>query len=121
MVRRGDEAGQAALTLAIANVRRPDRHGRWMLFATCMLLNAPVGRLYRPVFAPGAPWPWVVFATVDTMLVACLVHDWRTLGRPHPVTFVGGSVLLTVQLFRSTIAATPTWRATYDALLRLGG
>ena len=111
----------AMVALAIANVRRPDRHGRWMVFATCMLLNAPVGRLYRPIFAPEAPWPWLVFATVDTILVACLVHDRRTLGRPHPVTLVGGAVLLAAQLFRSTIAATPIWRMTYDTLLRLVG
>jgi hypothetical protein len=105
--------------LAIRSVRRPDRHKRWMLLATCMLLNAPVGRLYRPLFAPGPPSPWLVFATVDAILVACLVHDRRTLGRPHPVTLLGGSVLLGAQFLRSVVASTPMWRATYDTLLRL--
>lgn len=107
--------------LAIRNVRHSDRHKRWMLFATCMLLNAPVVRLYRPVFVPGTPPPWLVFATVDAILVACLVNDRRTLGRPHPVTLIGGSVLLASQLFRSPIAGSAVWRATYDTLLRLVG
>jgi hypothetical protein len=107
--------------LAIGSIRRPDRHKRWMLLASCMLLNAPVGRLYRPLFAPGPPWPWLVFATVDVILIACLVHDRKTLGRPHPVTLIGGSILVAARFLRSTIAATPLWRATYDALLQLVG
>ena len=48
------------VTLAIRKRRRPASHKRLMLFATCMLLNPPVGRLYRPVFAPSPPPPWLV-------------------------------------------------------------
>jgi hypothetical protein len=105
--------------LAIRNVKRTDYHKRWMLFATCMLLNAPVGRLYRPVFSPGPPLPLVVFATVDSILVACLLYDWKTLRRPHPVTLAAGGVLVGLQIVRFPFPETALWHATYDALLGL--
>lgn len=105
--------------LAIWYRRRPDYHKRFMLFATSMLLNAPVGRLFRPVFSPAPPPPWLVFATVDTILVACLLYDWKTRGRPHIVTLVGGSLLLAQQLLRFVVADTAAWHAIYDTLLRL--
>lgn len=109
----------AMVALAIANIRRSAHHKRWLLFATCMLLNPPLGRLYRALLAPAPASPWMVFLTVDAILVACLLHDRRTLGRPHGVTMVGVSVIVGAQILRSPIAATQTWRTLYDAILRL--
>jgi hypothetical protein len=109
------------VALAIRKRNRPASHKRLMLFATCMLLNAPVGRLYRPMFNPAPPPPWLVFATVDTILVAILVYDWKTLHRIHPVTAVAGVVLLASQILRFPLAKMGWWHATYDVLLRLVG
>jgi hypothetical protein len=105
--------------LGIAKIKRPESHKRLILFATCMLLNAAVGRLYRPMFAPMPPPPWLVFVTVDSILVACLVYDWKTRGRPHPVTVAAGSVLVGLQIIRFLVPGTELWRSIYDRLLLL--
>jgi hypothetical protein len=112
----------AALFAAAIHMRRkPDSHKRLMLFATSMLLAAPVGRLYRPVFAPAPPPPWLVLGTVDTILVACLAYDWRTRRRVHPATAIAGSVLIASQVLRFVIPGTAWWRATYDVIIQLVG
>jgi hypothetical protein len=111
----------ALFTLGVYKRRRPASHKRLMLFATCMLLNPPVGRLYRTVFAPSPPPPWLVFATIDVILVAFIVYDLRTMRRLHPVTVASGMVLLTFQIIRFYIPQMAWWQAAYDILLRLVG
>ena len=111
----------ALFAAAIYMRRKPDFHKRFMLFATTMLLAAPVGRLYRPVFAPAPPPPWIVFATIDTLLVACLAYDWTTRRRVHPATAIAGVVLIASQVLRFGIPGTAWWRATYDAMIQLVG
>jgi hypothetical protein len=109
----------AMVAIAIQKRRRPASHMRLMLFATCMLLNPPVGRLYRPMFAPSPPPPWLVFATIDAILFACVLHDWRALRRVHPVTVGSGLALLAFQVLRFPLPGMAWWQATYDVLLRL--
>jgi hypothetical protein len=48
---------------------------------------------------------------VDLLLVAAIVYDWRTRGRPHPVYLIGGVLLLADQLLAVPISATPAWLA----------
>lgn len=107
------------VALAIHKRRRPASHKRLMLFATCMLLNPPVGRLYRPMFAPSPPPPWLVFATIDAILVACILYDWKTMRRLHPVTVASGVALLAFQILRFPLPRMAWWQTTYDVLLRL--
>ena len=99
--------------------RHPETHKRLMLFASSMLLNPPVGRLYRPLFAPSPPPPWVVFMTIDVILVACILFDLKTTRRVHPVTIASGVVLLAFQILRFPIPRMSWWHATYDKLLGL--
>ncbi|MDP3173072.1 MAG: hypothetical protein Q8M88_01390 [Phenylobacterium sp.] len=116
--------------LAIAKVRDPETHKRLMLLATISLLDAPIARWFLTFLAPPAPpgQPVVppVFVTVppaivaDLLIVAVLVFDWRTRGRPHRVYVVGGLALLAIQLTRPLIAATPQWDALATLLGRLG-
>lgn len=103
--------------MAIIKRGNPSAHKRFLLFATCMILTPAVGRLYRPLFAPGPPAPWVVFLTIDVIIVACLVHDLRSLKRIHPVTLGCGFILLSFQILRFQIPTMPWWQATYDAVL----
>ncbi|HUF67634.1 MAG TPA: hypothetical protein VMM79_03205 [Longimicrobiales bacterium] len=104
---------------AIHKRKSRESHERLMLFATVNLLAAPVVRLYRPVFSPAPPPPWLVFATIDIILVACIVHDWRTTRRIHPATAVAGSLLLASQVLRFPVGGMAWWRSTYDVLLQL--
>ena len=78
------------VTLAIANVRNSEVHKRWMVLAMVPLLHAAMGRVFRAAFAPAdAKVPPPVFVTipsallVDLLVVAAMVFDWRTRGRPH--------------------------------------
>lgn len=110
---------------AIANTRKPERHKRLMLFATAMLLQPAVGRIFRPFISEwgsflGVPTVfWVAWCTVNAILVACLVYDYRTAGRFHPVTLVCGAVLIARELLPGALSGTTAWRAIYDSLLLL--
>ena len=108
------------IALAITYRKRPDYHMRFVVLATCMLLNPPVGRIYRPFFSPAQPPLLLLFLTIDTLLLACLIYDWKTLRRPHNVTIGAGASLLGFQLalllgFQTTMI----WHDIYDSFLSL--
>lgn len=107
------------VAIAISKRNHPASHKRLMLLATCMLLNAPVGRLYRPLFSPAFPPPWLVFVTVDIILIALLIYDWKTLRRIHSATATAGLILLASQIIRFPLAKMTWWHETYDMMLRL--
>ena len=48
---------------------------------------------------------------VCAVLVAGVVYDWRTRGRPHPAYLIGIAALLAVGLVRIPLSATPQWLA----------
>ena len=120
---------------AVANVRRPDVHKRLMLVATVSLLQAAVGRVFRLFLLPPEilalpvgemPPPPVHFTVgaglaVDLIIVAAMVFDWRTRGRPHPAYLIGGGLVLATQLLRVPMSETAAWRAIANGMLALAG
>lgn len=112
---------------AIVSVRNPEAHKRWMVVATVPLMQAPVGRLLRPIFAADFSGPPPVFVTIpaalliDLLLVAALVYDWRTRGRPHPVYIVGGGLIVATQLVRAPVSNTDAWMTFATWVQGLGG
>ena len=101
------------VTLAIANVRNSEVHKRWLVLAMVPLLHAAMGRVFRAAFAPAdIKGPPPVFVTipsallVDLLVVAAMVFDWRTRGRPHWVYWIGGGLLLAVQLLNVPFSTT---------------
>jgi uncharacterized membrane protein YozB (DUF420 family) len=115
----------AAVAVAIANRGRPEVHKRWMLAASIAILMAAVARIVRflrfGTDVPSGPPP--VEASVlpalatDLLLVAAIVYDWRTRGRPHPAYLVAGGIWLGVQFLRIPFSKTPAWHAIADWLL----
>jgi hypothetical protein len=106
----------AFLGLAIANVNRAELHKRFMVLAMVPLMHAATARVFMKLFAPAdAKGPPPVFVAippgifVDLIIVAAIIHDWRTRGRPHRVYVIGGAILLSVQLLSVPISTTPTW------------
>lgn len=104
--------------LAISNIHRKDVHKRFMLLAMIPPMHAAMARVFMTAFAPpDAKGPPPVFVSippglfVDLLIVAAIIHDWRTRGRPHPVYLAGGAVIVAVQLLSVPISATPTWMA----------
>jgi hypothetical protein len=56
----------------------------------------------------------------DALLLAAIVYDYRTRGRPHRVYLIGGSCLVATQLLRPLVAQTDAWHAAMRALVALG-
>jgi hypothetical protein len=113
-------------TLAIVNVRRSEIHKRLMLLAGISLLDAAVARWFLTFLAPPGPLgPPPVPVTIAPalvaylLLVAAIVFDWRTRGRPHPVYVYGGIALVAVKLLNWPISATPLWHSFAGGILAL--
>jgi hypothetical protein len=119
---------------AIANIRSPEVHRRLMLLATIALLQAAMGRVFFELITGGGPGlrpglgapPPVTTAVIPSLslnllIVAGAVHDWRTRGRPHPSWLLGGAIITAVVLFRGPVAASATWSAFADALSHING
>ena len=119
---------------AIANIRRPEAHKRLMLLATISLLQAAIARVFfmlatggGPGLRPGLGEPpplaigLVPSLILEVLIVAGIVHDWRTRGRPHPVWLIGGAVMTAVILLRGPLSGTSVWLTFADALAHITG
>jgi hypothetical protein len=114
---------------ALANLRRPDWHKRYMLLATISLLQAAMGRVFfvlatggGPGMRPGLGPPPPLFIgllpslLLELLIVAGMVYDWRTRGRPHPAWVIGLAVMTAVIVLRAPFSATPAWLGFADFL-----
>ena len=115
----------AAVTVAIANRRQPEIHRRWMVIASVAILMAAVARIVRflrfGTDVPPGPAPIemsiVPALGTDLLIVAAMIHDWRTRGRVHPAYWIGGGAWLAIQLGRIPYSKTTQWQAAADWLL----
>lgn len=112
--------------LAIAYVRQKEIHKRLMLLAGISLLDAAVARWFLTFLAPrGAIGPPPVPVTIPPafvaylLLVAAIVYDWRTRGRPHPVYVYGGIALVAVKLLNWPLSATAAWHSLAGGILAM--
>lgn len=118
----------AFIGFAIANVRRAELHKRFMLLAMVPLMHAAMARVFMVAFAPAdAKGPPPVFVAVppgifvDLLIVAAIVHDWRTRGRPHRVYVIGGAIIVCVQLLSVPLSTSPAWMAIAKWVQSLAG
>jgi hypothetical protein len=107
-------------------VRGPEDHKRLMLLAAISLLDAAVARWFLTFLAPpGPPGPPPVAVTLlpalvaYLLLVAAIVFDWRTRGRPHPVYVFGGAALIAVKVLNLPISASSWWHSFAGGILAL--
>ena len=115
-----------AVGVAIVNRSRPEVHKRWMLIASVAILMAAAARIVRflrfGTDAPPGPAPLemsiVPALGTDLLIVAAMIHDWRTRGRVHPAYWIGGGAWLAIQLGRIPYSKTSQWHAAADWLLR---
>ena len=118
------------VTAAIMNLRRPEWHKRFMLLATVSLLQAAIARFFflaatgggpgmRPGFGPPLPIGTSMVAgfIVASLIVAAMIHDWRSHGRVHPAYWWGFGITMTVQLMRPVIGYSDAWYRFTDFLL----
>lgn len=124
------------VAVAIGNVRRPEVHKRLMLVATIGILEAAVARVFKLAFAPPEilnlplmqqPPPaldatgYLPSGATDLLLVAAIIYDWRTRGRPHPAYLIGGAVLVGLQVGAHFIGPTAAWHAIATWVVSLAG
>ena len=118
---------------AIANRDRPEAHKRLMILATISLLQAAMGRIFFIIITGGGPGlrpglgppPPLEIGLVPSLLpelliVAGIIYDWRTRGRPHPVWLIGAAVITAVVVLRGLVANTPAWLAVANFLATFG-
>ena len=115
-------------TIAIVKIRRPEVHKRLLVLAMVPLMHAAMARVFLTFFAPaGAVGPPAVFVSVppgvfvDLLIVAAVIYDWRTRGRPHMVYVIGGAVILAVQILAVPLSATPAWMSIASHVESLAG
>lgn len=119
---------------AIVYVKRPEVHKRLMLLATASMIPPAIARLFfvvnvgmsaglRPGLGPPRTVESVLLPSLiaDLMILAGVIHDMRTRGRPHPAYLAGGAIMLAVQFLRVPLSTTPLWYAIADFLARLSG
>ncbi len=120
----------ALVAAAIANTRRPEWHKRFMLVATAGILQAALARFFflaatggGPGMRPGLGPPLSIERTmapgviVLLLVVAGMVHDWRSRGRVHPAYWWSFGALLAVYAARPVIGHSDAWLRFTDFLL----
>ncbi len=114
--------------LAIIKIRRPQVHKRLMVLLMTGMMTPAIARVFLTLFAggapPGPPPPFVSMPpalVADLLLVAAMVHDWRTRGKPHSVYVIGGAALLAQQVLTVPFAGTQTWMGLAKAFETLAG
>jgi hypothetical protein len=114
----------ALFAAAVINVKRPEWHKRLMLVATVGIIQAAMARVFfllingggpgaRPGLGPPLPVAISIApgAVVDLIILAGIVYDWRTRGRPHPAYLWAGGATVVVQLIRVPLSHSAVWLA----------
>ena len=84
--------------------RRPDTHKRFMLVANVIILAPALGRIARVYFLGNPHVPPIpaeirlplnlfVLLASEALIAAAIWYDWRTRGRPHPVSLFGAALI----------------------------
>lgn len=117
----------AAVGVAASQFRRPDIHKRLMVIATVSVLAPAIARVFLIAITGGTTIvPPPIHVTLgpslvtDLLLVVAMVHDRRTHGRVDRVYWIGGGLLVAMQVLRIPFAHTSAWQSIADALIGLG-
>jgi uncharacterized membrane protein YozB (DUF420 family) len=103
--------------LGLINRLKPQHHKRWMLLATINLINAAIGRL------PGASalGPVIPLLIFTLFVVALAVWDFKSTGKLHRVTLIGGLLTILSQPLRFIFAETAIWQVFEKWVIGIGG
>ena len=125
-----------AFILAIVKLKDTQTHKRLILLLTISMLGAPIARWFLTFLAPPPPPPIPglpvinlppVSVTIapalvgDLLLLVAIAYDWRAFGRVHPVYWIGGAILLLLQLTVVPVSESAAWQAIAHAIGHLAG
>ena len=108
--------------LAIRNVRDGATHKRYVLLATVVLIGAGINRIWGVLFGIDFSFPYIfllMYMTQNLWLAALLIYDWRTLGKPHKATLVGGAINVVPQILHIPLATSAAFVALTEWLASL--
>jgi len=115
-----------AVGLAAGHFRHPEIHKRLMVIATVAVLVPAIARVFLIAVTGGTTIvPPPIHVTLgpslvtDLLLVVAMVHDRRTHGRVHRVYWIGGGLLVAMQVLRIAVAHTSVWQSIADGLIGL--
>jgi hypothetical protein len=95
----------------VLNRRRAAYHKRLMLLATISLLLPPLARIVRMTDAPFLPAGVLGGLVVLNLFVAAMIiYDLWRLGRVHPVTIWGATIVLIAWPLRVMFGYTDVWQ-----------
>lgn len=98
------------VVLGFRSTRRPGYHKRYMIMASIAMLAPAYSRIARLLVEGRSP---VDSAFIAVPLIGALFfHDFRTLGRAHPVTLWAGLGYLGYVAIRLPIAQSELWTRT---------
>lgn len=84
-------------TLAIRNVRKPERHRRLILFSILPLMPPGVNRFYMIPFGLDTIPVLPLYLTLNALALAILIHEWRSHGRIGKYSMIGAGWLVLQQ------------------------
>jgi hypothetical protein len=115
----------ALFIAAIRSIGDRASHARYLLLATLAIMQGASGRLALMALLQGNPGylrpgllpPPTSFAPImavhlafDGLFLALLAaYDWRTLGKPHRATLIGGGALILIISTRHLFVQTSAW------------
>lgn len=100
--------------------RRIDWHRRLAFIAILNLMGPAASRLLA--FAPlSFPW-WDMLPNLfaDAALIVLALHDRRTLGRVHPITWLAAAVLVPIHIAEPFVARSAWWNGLAPILFGFG-
>jgi hypothetical protein len=100
-----------------------------MLVLMAGMMTPAIARVFLTLLAPpgAADGPPPVFVAVPPgivatlLIVAAIVYDWRTRGRPHKAYVYGGLITLTEILLVVPISGTRAWMSIATFVEHLAG
>lgn len=115
---------------ALANLRKPETHKRLMYVLMASMMTPAIARVFLTLLAPpGADLsgPPPVFVAIPPamvaflMIIAAIVYDWRTRGRPHKVYLYGGALVLIETFLVLPVSTSQAWMSTATFLEHITG
>ena len=120
---------------AMVNAKRSETHRRLIFLATISLLPAAISRVtyymakgsgpgLRPTLGPAPPvisqlMPHLL--VIGAFILAGILYDWRTRGRPHSAWLIGAAVIVTALVVRAPLSDTGLWKGFAEASAHIAG
>jgi hypothetical protein len=106
-----------AMLFAILWRNRAETHKRLVLLANVGLIGAAIARLPFDAVQAGAPFTFLFLP--DLIILAGILHDWRSRGRIHPVWIWGGSAMIASQILVLPAMESAWWHRFAEAMAAL--